>query len=408
MGEALRIFLSHSSTDAQLTKSLRDRLMEHAGPELAIEVLVDLQTLKPGQPWPIQLHEMMAYCHAGVLLLTKSAVGSAWVLKEATILAWRAALDPGFRLFVVQLPNVHPEDLYAARFDPVMLDQMQRVLAQDPTDIAKAVVGALAATHATAAPLDTLVSDLSILLKQVAPERLAEIRRRLELPPPPWRPGHDNQLHDAELMARRLLRGEIGSYRGVEELIDDLVRVTATETVEKIFRIVTPYWVPPEAAGCLPALGTGMPQRAAVMVGDCISNYTAQMYIQRAHFGSMLPKMIPIAADSPGDLSNHVTSSICTWYRERTGRKLDDAAVVKELGKPTRMFRYVVVPLLPPADVIKELVQKFPSLRFIFGIDRNPDTDGEAEWICLAVDREMESMQFQAYWEVRDLLTTAL
>jgi hypothetical protein len=164
--------------------------VEHAG-QLAIEVLVDLQTLKPGQPWPIQLHEMMAYCHAGVLLLTKSAVGSAWVLKEATILAWRAALDTNFRLFVVQLPTVRAEDLRAARFDPVMLDQMQRVLAQDPTDIAKKIVE-LSSAHATAVPLDTLVSDLSILLKQVDPDRLAEIRRRLELPPPPWRPGPDN------------------------------------------------------------------------------------------------------------------------------------------------------------------------------------------------------------------------
>jgi len=212
-------------------------------------VLVDFQTLQPGHPWPIQLPEMMAYCHAGILLLTQSAVGSAWVLKEATILAWRAALDPNFRLFVVQLHNVHAEDLRAARFDPVMLDQMERVLAQDPVDIAKKVVEALAATHATAAPLDTLVSDLSILLKQVDPDRLADIRRRLELPPPPWRPGHDNQVHDAELMARWLLRGEIGSYGGVENLIDDLARVTSTETVWKIFRVVAPYWVPAELAG---------------------------------------------------------------------------------------------------------------------------------------------------------------
>jgi hypothetical protein len=406
MRSPLRIFLSHSSADAQFTRALRDGLMEQAGPGL--EVLVDLETLKPGQPWPSQLHEMMAYCHAGVLLLTKSAVGSAWVLKEATILAWRAALDTNFRLFVVQLPSVRAEDLRAARFDPVMLDQMQRVLAQDPTDIAKTVVEELSSAHAAMAPLDALVSDLSILLKQVDSDRLAEIRRRLELPPPPWRPGHDNQLHDAELMARRILRGEIGSYRGLEELIDDLVRVTATETVEKIFRIVAPYWVPAEAAGCLPALGTRISQRAAVMIGDCISNYTAQMYIQRAHPGSMLPKMIPISADSSGDLSAHVTSSICTWYRERTGRKLVDAAVIEEIGKPTKKFRYVVVPLLPPEDVIKNLVQKFPTLRFIFGSECNPDTDGEAEWICVAVDRDVESLQFEAYWEVRDLLTTAV
>ena len=48
----------------------------------------------------------------------------------------------------------------------------------------------------------------------------------------------------------------------------------------------------------------------------------------------------------------------------------------------TGSFQYVVVPLLPPADVIKELVQKFPTLRFIFG-NIESVADEEMDWIGL-------------------------
>ena len=142
--------------------------MTQASIDLPVEVLVDLQTLTPGQPWPIQLHEMMAYCHAAVLLLTKSAINSPWVLKEATILAWRAALERNFRLFVVQAPEIQAEDLRAAKFDPLMLDQMQRVRAQYPKEIARAVIEEMAGVTLTATPLDGLINELSDLLDKVA------------------------------------------------------------------------------------------------------------------------------------------------------------------------------------------------------------------------------------------------
>jgi hypothetical protein len=341
----------------------------------------------------------MAYCHAGVLLLTESAINSDWVLKEATILAWRAALDPAFRLFVVQMPHLQAP----ANFEPLMLQQLQRISSGNPVDIAKVIIEELANIALMSTPLDSLVSDLSILLGQVDPKRRAEIRSHLELPEPPWRPSYDDHLREAALMARHLLRGKLGNYAGVQELVDDLARVTANEVVAKIFRILAPYWVPGELAGFLPALGIRMPKRAAIIVGSYLE-YTCQMYVQRAHCGSMLPKTISIAADSSGDLGTHISASVCQWYRGRTRSNLNDDEVIKELRKPTRIFRYVLVPLLPPADVIDLVVQKFPTLRFIFGVGINPESDEQTRLIIIAVDREIEYEQYQAYLDVEDLL----
>ncbi len=99
-----------------------------------------------------------------------------WVLKEATILAWRAAIEPDFRLFVVRLPEVKDEELRAAKFDPLMLNVMQRVIGQDADSIAKELIKSLPAIRLAETPLDELMEELIILLKQVAPERLAKKR----------------------------------------------------------------------------------------------------------------------------------------------------------------------------------------------------------------------------------------
>ena len=79
-------------------------------------MLVDMHTLEPGQPWPNQLHEMMGYCQAGILLLTMNSIKSPWVLKEATILMWRKAVEKKFELFVVPDLHIGPNDLHDAKF----------------------------------------------------------------------------------------------------------------------------------------------------------------------------------------------------------------------------------------------------------------------------------------------------
>src|SRR5215510_15754830 len=108
MSESPLIFVSHCSKDNELTRKFCQALRSEVGGELGCnpvvdyeklqdyDVLVDFDELQAGKPWPKQLHEWMARCHAAVLLLTPNAVKSPWVLKEATILSWRLSLDKNF------------------------------------------------------------------------------------------------------------------------------------------------------------------------------------------------------------------------------------------------------------------------------------------------------------------------
>jgi hypothetical protein len=90
-----RIFLSHSSKDETLTRDVAGALALGGGGHPGFEVLVDYDHLRAGEEWPAQLHAMMAFAHAGVLLLTRAAMNRPhWVLKEAYILTWRQSLDP--------------------------------------------------------------------------------------------------------------------------------------------------------------------------------------------------------------------------------------------------------------------------------------------------------------------------
>ena len=73
-------------------------------------MLVDVSGLEVGKPWRRQLHEWMARCGAGLVLLTPSVLKRPeWVLKESIILGWRLDLELKFSLFFALSPGVTRE-----------------------------------------------------------------------------------------------------------------------------------------------------------------------------------------------------------------------------------------------------------------------------------------------------------
>jgi len=393
-----------------------DQLLAQAPADLGLEVLVDMHSLEPGQPWPSQLHEMMGYCQAGILLLTKNSINSPWVLKEATILTWRKAVEKKFELFVVQDSDIVPIDLQVAKFDPLMLGDIQRVIAQKPIDIAKQVVSRLntIANRTFDTPYETIVGLLSILIKQIDNDILKKIRVRLQLKVPPWRYAQDDTAPDAALIARHLLRGEIGTYSELAQFVADLApQVTPVQTVRNIFQLVAPYWVPIEDAGRLPALWGEVPQDRvpiAVMIGKHIGNYSADMYIRRAHLGSVLVDVISVPANNPGELSDHVRTEICKWFKE-TEEVEDDEAIV--LAKQvTDRFVYVIVSGLndlPPDDAMLGILKEFANMRFIFDfkLDNITTKVVDKSFDKYELDQDLEDRQWRTCMNVKRSLKRA-
>src|ERR1017187_5155766 len=119
-----KLFVSHSShADASRTR-LRTvcQKLENAG----FFVLVDYEEIKSGDAWRDRIHTSLAECQAALILFDEEALNSPWVLKEATILSRRRALEKdSFRLFPVRLGSVAKDDLETKQFAPLLLNEIQ-------------------------------------------------------------------------------------------------------------------------------------------------------------------------------------------------------------------------------------------------------------------------------------------
>src|SRR5262245_55797144 len=334
------VFVSHSSQDEGLTDALCERL-QFAAPacEPVCRTLVDNTALVPGKEWPKQIHEFMAKCHAAVVLLTEQAVASPWVLKEATILAWRASVDENFYLFVVQGPGVTETRMAEERFGPLLLDSIQKIqLCRDgqPTvdDIEKAAARireTMGCRAVSDTPFERLAGGLADLFGKVGDKTLSQVAEKIRIESLAWRPDRDQRTQYVEEIARRIICESLGQYRGIAEPVDELSATTPAGPVKQILAIAAPRWVDLAAAGQLPQLAT-KPRRAAIINGSHVAEFTADMYVRRAHPLSNKFRIIQASGGFAGDPVDHYTREICALVRKRANRGDGDDVIIAYLN----------------------------------------------------------------------------
>lgn len=418
------IFVSHSSKDNDLTRDFCQALRAEVAGESACDpvvdyeklpdydVLVDINELQAGRPWPKQLHEWMARCHAAVLLLTPNAVKSPWVLKEATILAWRLSLDKNFRFFIVRSDDVTDLDLTERGFDPLMLGEVQKLSPGDVADIAAQVRAAMPApTEPT--PFDNLCGALEDLAQDLKPNTLRRVAEKIRVEARPWRPDVDEKQQYVQAIAAKLLNENLGGYDGVDTLVDDLIATTPTETVQRILDIVAPHWIDAEAAGRLPSVATSQPRRAIAMNGTLVSDFTAKMYVRRAHPLSYKQRVLPIAGGNPGDIVEHVTHELYGHMRNEKRLPISNSPLTDEQKADVinyfdkqRLVNFVVLSTPHPSGPdLTRLMTLFSKITFILWTGEelfNPEPDVV---VCLkpAVILDEEEKQWDAYdaaWQI--------
>jgi hypothetical protein len=372
MEPLLRIFVSHSSKDRQLTGDVCALLRPADAPaRRGYDVQVDQRDLEDGKPWPKQLHVWMAGCDAALLLLTKDAVASPWVLKEATILSWRLSLDPSFRLFTAIAPGVDDALLRAHRFEPLHLGTIQR------TDALNAAGDALDAAKIAAAVAETLgqqrngrtlheriVGVLSDVLTDVKPNTLRTIAEKVQATPPDWDPAGDRRAQYIEAIAAQLLSESLGQYGGVDRLIEDLIQTADPPLAGKVLKRVAPFWVDGEAAGRLARAMATAPSRVTALNGRRVPVFTAEMYLWRA-FPLGYRKAVPLGGGSAGDYVGHYRREICDSFRAKFYPNLTAAEIVEKLR--TRGGDYIaVLPEKPPLPAdLERLRDEFGTLHFL-------------------------------------------
>ena len=384
-----RLFLSHSSKNATLTNDLATLLAQPTSTHPGYEVLVDVSCLAAGEEWPQQLHAMMAYAHAGLLLFTPEAIKSPWVLKEAYILTWRRSLDPTFKVFYALMNGVTPADVASAGFEPAHLKLIQALRSTTAQDIADEVrrLGPTAPS-APGTPLEVMRDKLAHLLS-AAGNALSFLSIALGLPQLPWTPDAPNK--DATQIAARLIQGQFGTVGGVKKIVDELISIgLPSSALKPIFKWIAPHWLAPEISGRFSAVVQDLweNQRGgfAAVGGDYLATYTALMLVDRSRPFDFGTRVARIELGSDSNDADYYTDQICDWVRaedhDGDGDYGDNADVMKKLRtEPPSLF----VPIAPvdPAT-LTTLRARFPNVVFL--IKTRPVTASEGDVISLLPD----------------------
>ena len=376
MAGPLRFFVSHSSADTPLALALQARLEALPG----VQVFVDASGLEAGEPWRRQLHEKMARCNAGIVLLTQGVLDKPkWVLKEAIILGWRLDVEPKFPLFFALAPGLSRQAFDGIGFDLAQLSETQLMpkgLA-DPAQV-DALVAALEPQLPAAlakTPYDEIVTEVGNLLKMADRDGITydAIAAHLGLAQVAgWGPNKLGQF--AEEIARALVEGRDGQLA-----IDGLVFQVKSWLAERrlaLARLLAPFWIEAEAGAALrrrapPPLRPGAPpaavSRAAVVTiaAGKVPDFTAEMTVRRA-FGPNVPVRIAPNVGLGGDLFEQICNDICdfarhsAWVRPPT---LNNEIVIRKLSDSVPIF--VALGSLPDAQTLTRLGATFPRALFV-------------------------------------------
>jgi TIR domain-containing protein len=375
-----RLFISHSSSDADLTASVADALRGPSAGHPGFEILLDRDCLQAGLPWSNQLDAMMADAHAGLILFTPSALARPdWVRKETLILTWRQSLDPEFRVFHVLL-GVQEADLDAKGFGPAELQRIQRLSGADPSAIGAEIRKLLPADLAVGeTPLEQLAFFLSLHLKFDG-TTLEALAQKLQAPRVTWNPA--GPAAGLARIAARILSGQLGTGNNLSVLIKTLRNFgVQNESLQLVLRWVAPFWISQQAAGRLAEVVRDVwdcrRDGWATVNGKYLFNYTAKLFIDKVrplNLSCRVASDIEPSAASPD--ADTYTAAICEWLRaqdrelpkrERTGYPADDAGTRALLAKERP---FLCVPLeAPDEDTLSTLRDRFPTVVFLLHAD---------------------------------------
>ncbi|MBL8394085.1 MAG: toll/interleukin-1 receptor domain-containing protein [Candidatus Accumulibacter sp.] len=435
---ALRIFISHSARprdsaagDAQAQANWR--LLQETCAALAaqygnaIDILVDYDGLQPGDRWEQCLDEWLYDCHAAILLLSRRAVGdSNWVRKEATILSWRAAIEPGFRLFPVLLDGQTPADLDRDEYFRMLgisRDQCVQSVAGAPAILAGVkprLDDRLARAGAAQTPFERLVTAVETILDMEVKEVILSDLWSKHFPgtQPPL-----THLDPRQRFARGLA-GYLFSEGGkalerFSKILDGLVPRPGRERAEEMLKYIRALWVDVGAAGviasarshgkCLAMNGQLVAKPDVKLKVDC---FTLRRHLERAWPATDQIKVIQVSQLKNAD---EIWQEVRQGYwpgEQRPPARVIDAELRKDtchlivlLPTPAQSGE-APDPLLLPA--LEDHARQRQSLTFVVHVgERLPvDLPGDLRPVLPELGEDTEWTQYLQELKARDLINT--
>jgi hypothetical protein len=402
----MRIFISHGLDKAVAADMRFLDALEAALQAAGQQVLLDRSQLDLGDAWQHVLHELLAECDAAVLLLSPRALTRPWVLKEATILAYRKALQADFPLYPVLLGGVQPQALERADFSPLCLLDLQahqQPVVDEPgaralaAQLHQRMAGWLAQQRGGVpdTPLELLQQELQDLFRQAAsPPALQQLCESLTGRPLQWRPGGATGADAARLIAATLMNGldggtgmagaaGAGGQRPLATLIRQLDRSfgLGSERATRVLKLLAPLWTRPadaallaDAAGRnrLPA-GPAQPGHAVALQCE-LGDFCAEQHVRRALMPTQRGQVVCTLAGGHSDNRlDELKAAIRQEYRRRNRvpASTPDNRVDERLAQTGTTLEqcstaFFLIPDPPPdADLLAELRRCFPRLTFI-------------------------------------------
>jgi hypothetical protein len=380
------IFISHSCKDGEamapagltpaeaqaraerlaFAREIRHHLERRLTDTERYEVWLDVRGgLRPGDEWRRGIHRALRKCIGAVLLLSPEALQSGWVLKETTILVWRALLGEPVLVIPVRL-GVSSEDLQDHGFDPAGIDAIQAETVREPTQAERERVVASIVERFDAHSRDLRavnsmwsttvgrwVTQVAGMLHMSEPSYAAEMFRILGLAQ------DDDRFDDPHLtVAGELLDSD------PDDVLDVLNVVNGARTppeLQQLRRAVRWLWVSARAAHRLPHVASRPGLRLAAI--DAAEPLTGEDYVLRAYCGGLRPDRVLAPDDYTDGTTQHALARITALLEQRL--PLSTRESLERDIERNGPFYLVLGPSSCSPEVVAELARLYPPLTLV-------------------------------------------
>ena len=373
----MRLFISHGidkgkADELGFLDALEAALQQPDAQGRRHDILLDRTRLEAGDDWPGVLNDWLAECQAAVILLTPRALTRPWVLKEATLLAFRHGNDGVFPLLPVLLAGVDAAALAQhPNFAALGLPDIQAYApGLSPQAVAADVLQRLQRLPLPATtPLDRLERRLEAEIGHGDADALDRACEELFDAPVAWRPDVERRQQRARVFARAIARGRLGRIGTLAGLTRALNAAALDKArAREVLKLAASVWVDEEVAARLRAViaapAARRPLAAALNSGRI--EHGARMAVWRAQLPDIADNVYCVAGGGADDSGEELARRLCAEFQERNKAEVydvDDAAAV--LAAMTDPVFFVLPPPLPDRALTAELQRRFPSAVFI-------------------------------------------
>lgn len=364
------IFISHSARkDRKAYDNLtivRDHLIG-AG----FDVLIDETRIDGNEDWRNCINTWLAHCHGAIILLTKKALNSAWVQKEAAILSWRRSRSQPseFKLLPVLLDTTAEEVKGTTGFSVLELTDYQALMNLEGLALARLLAARLEPLRQfeLVTPRQLVEAKLAFQLQAAAaqPALLNTVIARLGEDSGGWEPNKDLAGRTARLLLQAPLSRVVSN-----DALEPLRGVLTRDAVQIVTEVLRASWIDMQTAAMFVEVTNKPEGKRAAALNGAETNFTELALFARANGGMDSWKIIQISDCTGEDQGGSYLAQAAAGLKACVNAA-NDAELLRRMRRypKTRPILIVLPPIrkdmpLPDEDQINRLLQEYPACTY--------------------------------------------